>query len=400
MIAIMTRVERQPAYLAAVLALFALLASCAHQPVETPRADPPGAQPESPAPEEGVEPQRAPQPRSGETEGRPKRPEDPARRAAELSPTEAFPIRTTDSYLAQVVDVDNDGRRDVCLLTVRGKAIEAAPRLTELRDTGRLSSEDGHAPEFFFELYLARPDGLEHFDTRRIGRFPVVEGLRTRRLAADGAFPVALEAKFQDRIGSKSVWLVVGGNGLSTFMLEQTPVIRSRVVDIDNDGTLDVLKAQSAFEQGRGYETFLTWYRWDGNSFRPHATTNIVRNLNSYLATLEDHLVAGRLSHFLERSGAGGPESEAHARIAGLFAAASEEGPAFGEILAESEIRAVSFPDFLENPFPEPGSETSFTAPVRVDSTGGETFYFETRIVMTANPFASPQFRLRSPSSG
>lgn len=330
-------------------------------------------------------------------------------RAVELSPPETHSIRSGPGWLSAVVDLDANERADVCLLTVSAASFESSPRLSELSAATRLS-QDGpdEVPEFFFEVYLNRPDGLVLFETKRIGRFPLLEGLEAVDLTAGGAPPAVVSARFQDQIGHKQVWLVAGRQGLTTFVLEQTPVIDSTVVDLDDDGIGDVLKAQSAFEQGRGYETFLTWYRWNGRTFAPHATANIVRNLNEFLRVLEEHLGAGRYERFLERAGRTAELPAAAAqlpRLLGrLFRPEADEttgGEAepvpFARMLAEHEVADVAFPEFLENPFPSPGERTSITAPLRIDTAEGRTYYYRTSIVMARNPFEARQFSLAPP---
>jgi hypothetical protein len=324
--------------------------------------------------------------------------------AVELSPAGTQPVQQNGSYLAVTVDLEADGRTDVCLLTVAGHSGGGTPSVAELSAPERLTGETAAVSEFFLEVYLNRPEGLVLFETRRLGRFPVLEGMSTVQLNADGDLPRAVSAHFQDQIGRKEVWLVVGRQGFSEFVLERTPVLESTIVDIDGDGILDVLKAQTAFEEARGYETFLTWYRWNARSYAPHATANIVRSLNGYLENLEEHLAAGRYGRFIEQAApdAETPASDAPERmirrtIAGLFAQDEESPLPIDEMLAEFEIVSVAFPDFLENPFPSPGERTTTVAPLRIDVRGGATFYYRTLIVMDRNPFADRQFRLHSP---
>jgi hypothetical protein len=332
-------------------------------------------------------------------------------RAVELSPPQTRTIRSGPGWLSAVVDLDTDGRPDVCLLTVSAASLESSPRLSELSAATRLSQEGpDEVPEFFFEVYLNRPDGLVLFETKRIGRFPLLEGLGPVDLTAGEALPAVVSARFQDQIGHKQVWLVAGRQGLTTFVLEETPVIDSTVVDLDGDGIGDVLKAQSAFEQGRGYETFLTWYRWNGRTFAPHATANIVRNLNEFLRVLEEHLGAGRYERFLERAGRTAelpaPAPRLPRLLGRLFRPEGDETTAseatvaplpFARLLAEHEVADVAFPEFLENPFPSPGERTSITAPLRIDTADGRTFYYRTSIVMARNPFEARQFSLAPP---
>lgn len=274
---------------------------------------------------------------------------------------------------------------------------EEAPAIAEVSDPRRISSEGDVVPEFFFELYLNRPDGLVLFETRRVGRFPVVERFSTRKLSHDDARPAAFTASFQDRVGHQEHWLIVGRNGISTFALQQAPTITSRVIDIDRDGIDDVLKAQSAFEQGRGNETFLTWYKWDGSAYTSHATTNIVRNLNEFFQELENHLAAGRYEMFVERAQ---PDPTDHGvspdtiELIGSLFVPDESAAPVEPLLEKQEIREVAFPQILENPFPSPGERTWFTAPVRMETEDGASFFYTASVTMSANPFKAPQFRL------
>ena len=130
----------------------------------------------------------------------------------------------------------------------------------------------------------------------------------------------------------------------------------------------------------------------------------MVRNLNEFLRILEDHLVAGRFARFLRHAVPGAEplgDAAVRQRIAELFLpeADAEAAPPlpFGRLLEEAEPADVSFPEFLENPFPEPGTETAFVAPLRTDTIGSGTHYYRTRVVMSRNPFDEAQFRLAPP---
>ena len=428
----MRQMAPRPHYVLLVSIIAFTLAACTSTPPESSRPQPRmgvAATPPDP-PQDEPDASEATPTAGGRPESTPG-PEGLVAAAVELSPAGTRPIRENGGHLAVTVDLDANGRTDVCLLTVAGESDEVPPSFAELSAPERLSRETTAVSEFFFEVYLNRPDGLVLFETRRIGRFPVVEELSTLELNGNENLPRAVSAHFQDQIGRKEVWLVVGRHGFSEFVLERTPVIESSVVDIDEDGISDVLKAQTAFEEGRGYETFLTWYRWNGRSYAPHATANIVRSLNGFLRSLEEHLAAGRYRRFLEQAvpDAEMPASDVtdralHRKIADLFApdveapdaVARPESPGtdespeivaedheiespqpLDEILAEFEIADVAFPDFLENPFPSPGERTTTVAPLRVDVRGGGAFYYRTLIVMNSNPFEDRQFRLHPP---
>ena len=52
-------------------------------------------------------------------------------------------------------------------------------------------------------------------------------------------------------------------------------------------------------EEGTGYETFLTWHRWNGKTFYEYRTTNVVRNLNTFLRSTKELLLEGRYNEFI-----------------------------------------------------------------------------------------------------
>ncbi|MFP4230980.1 MAG: hypothetical protein ACLFRR_03945 [Spirochaetaceae bacterium] len=411
--------------------LFGTLLGCAHAPQETsslrqaPRPDTEqegeSSAEQTPAAEQDREPD-APNPSEkphgseGSEEGseEERSASELISAAVELSPERTTPIASGGSWMAVAADLDANGRTDVALLVVAADPWDSPPSLDELSQPGRIARREVPEAEFYFEVYLNRPTGLDLFETRRIGRYPVVERMELVDLHKEETLPRAVSARFRDQTGYKDVWLVAGPNGLSGVVLENTSSVDSLIADVDGDGMRDLLKAQTVFEQGRGYETFLTWYRWDGTRFVSHTTTNIVRNLNNYLGILEEHLERERYRRFLNRAlpageaeWSGSEEPVLREELSRLFVPENddhgqEDDPApivVDTLFEETEIARASFPRFFENPFPRPGFETSVTVPMRIDTAAGETFYYQTTVVMDANPFQHEQFRLARPSS-
>jgi hypothetical protein len=242
----------------------------------------------------------------------------------------------------------------------------------------------------------------------------------------DQALPVALSAVFYGRQGQERNWATFASKGeVSLFIIEDTPAVQNAVLDVDNDGYTDVLEYRTTFEEGRGYETFVTWYRWGESSFVQHATTNVVRNLNRFMKDARSTLMNRDWKGFLDLALKNEVRKARRERIAkeptalirevleplergevdaareGANGDASQDSPAegadeaFGFLAKDAEMLDVVFPDILENPFPDIGKETHFVAPVRVVCCGGHTRYFSMEIVMKRNPFSEQQFFVR-----
>ena len=172
--------------------------------------------------------------------------------------------------------------------------------------------------------------------------------------------------------------------------------------DIGEDGTMDLLVASQGFEEGTGYETFLTWYRWEKKGFYEFQTVNIVRNLNAFLS---------RTVLLLRRGDWAGLISLGHppavSRTAGmtqdaLFQSAlkpfkpvlkTTETPAEPPFSHNKPPRDVFFPLFMENPFNLlAGLPASVPLTVRFESRNSESFFFNVRVMLQKNPFSQQQY--------
>ncbi len=72
--------------------------------------------------------------------------------------------------------------------------------------------------------------------------------------------------------------------------------------DIDGNSILDIIDWEDGLEEGTGYETYLTWFRWTGKEYREYKSTNVVRNLNSFLEQARLYLSFKQMNEFLSYS--------------------------------------------------------------------------------------------------
>ncbi|NBC28396.1 MAG: hypothetical protein GVY29_00210 [Spirochaetes bacterium] len=321
------------------------------------------------------------------------------RRIIDLLPSGHRPLtaREGGDPITAEIDLNQDGVQEVCLFTVRDG--DGSRSLEVLSDISRTVDEEALSAAFgveIFDVADGRPTLLRDVAA---GTSPVLRDVGVRRLNQDDRLPIAFYFDFADSKGQQLVWVVHGGGArVSTLVLRKDALFGTEVKDIDDDGILDVLRSERHLEDGTGYETFITWIRWNGRTYSEYRTTNIVRNLNEYLATAGRILGASDLSVFAEK--ALSERTLERLRAEGLddlmivnkiLRPSSSSLQSFRELLRrDGEVEAAEFPRFFENPFSDPGA--TLTTPVRIVCCGGLSAVFETRLAMAENPFSSPQF--------
>ncbi len=401
------RRKRSPIHAALVAAgvatlLVVALAACATAPESAPHLA--RGEPEEPSvPEDGEPPQVASSREAPAEERRidPPRPRDlaaelPADRRAVTSAAGRAPISIE-------VDLTGDGVAEVCLFTVSGG--DDASSLEVLSDISRTVNEKELEARFavaVFEIVAGRATLLEELEA---GTSAVLRDVGMRRLNQDDSLPVAFYFDFADASGQKLVWIVHGGGDrVSRMVLRKDALFGSEVEDIDDDGVLDIIRSERHLEDGTGYETFVTWLRWNGRTYEEHRTTNIVRNLNAFLKRAARRLGSGDFRGFaeialsprvlerLDREGVaplGMIDRMLRPATASIDSFSELTAPS-GDADTRSGIEGAEFPRYFENPFPSPGG--TVTVPVRVVCCGGLSAVFETTVAMAENPFDAPQY--------
>ena len=270
-----------------------------------------------------------------------------------------------------------------------------------LSDFGRLFKPDLKPVSFSLEVFRQRAGALVFDRSFDLGDFYVIESIREVSIHRGSNEPFAVAVVFQTADGSDDQWVIFSNEGVSQFSLQET-LSRSPILeDIDGDDYLDIIYRERGVEEGTGYETFLTWYKWNGKGYVEYRTTNIVRNLRDFMSKVVDFLSADRTGEFLRL--ALPKETLASLHRAGLSDSAiffrifrpvpstpNSPNPPLDDVRT---INSVIFPNVLENPFTQNGqNDYSFPLTARIITSDDVSHFFTARINLSRNPFVAPEF--------
>ena len=310
-----------------------------------------------------------------------------------------IPLRRGSRYAGWIRDIDGDGSDDAVFLCVGSDSDTA--NAAELSRDIRIYDDGFSAVSFavfaFFSEYVK--DGLDYRLTFRksaieLGSFRALRSYKELELGPQ--FPFSIEVYLLNETSSVKSWLFFK-NGVSAVHLKESPRHSVQITDIDHDGVVDIVMSEKVFEEGAGEETFLSWYKWTGETFEEYSNTNIVRNLNSFLyqiSYLVEHQNWNRFSRYaLEKEVQRKIQSAGMGRDAvfNLFFAPSEHSLE----IAAAGIRLLRFQEILENPFSD--SIRQVIIPCKI--TADYDYFFSVRVMQSGNPFIQPQFVLL-PQSG
>jgi hypothetical protein len=319
------------------------------------------------------------------------------RQVSRLLIPDLAPVSSGEGPLLLLHDLNQDGEPEGFALAV--PAAGGAPPPDALADYSRLYLESAQ-PIPFSLLVLGNQKGkLVPVRTLPLGEWYAFESFRSLPLNPRQPVPVLVRIAFQTREGSEERLFVfhdAGGNPSCTFTLRRTLSANAQVRDIDRDGTVDLFIQENGVEEGTRYETFLSWYRWNGRCFAEYRTINVVRSLHAFLEEVRRLLLDGsyvQLARWaldprsVKALEAGGLEARAIVyRMLGLLP--DREPAAEGE-----EVREVLFPEILESPFSaEDERGRYFRLSFRWITSGGAAFVSEATLYLAANPFGSRQF--------
>ena len=297
-------------------------------------------------------------------------------------------------------DLNGDDALDVSMLTVTFDP-RVEPTLEALSNSARLYAEDTVHPVFILETYFA---GQEAITTVEIGRRTVLTDFGLVRLTTE-AFPVAVTLGFRNRSGAETDLVIFHDRGrVSRFTYEETRNRRGTLVDLDGDGSLDVVTTIRVPEAGRGYETFIELWEIGETGFSRTASLPLVRTVNSFLQETTADIEAEAWSLVGERVRLPS-DGEQHSPFAAdvtalesVFLATGhddegdEESDAPGVFdypASEVDVAEVTFPRLADNPFPAPYLGRSFRLVFRVECCDGDPRFFEATVALGENPFGS-----------
>ena len=284
---------------------------------------------------------------------------------------------------------------------------------SDLADMSRLFSEEIRPHKFYLALFLRTPGGLVSMYRIPLGSWFVFEDFRGFQLNDRRAMPYAVSISFQTHEGKESQLVCFSDyNQFSFFTLKNSISVTTEIRDINDTGIVDILEWRRVFEEGTGYETFLTWYKWDGKKYTQHDTTNIVRNLNQFLHNTSTLLSLGKWAQAFSLVL---PDEQyqklmnKNISMGELFIKLfpSQPGRDESEPLYDAEIKAkidrgervfntVIVPRVLENPFAgekqgmQPDYRTRFS--IRFILRDGSSSVRECSVRMNENPFAGAQY--------
>jgi len=297
-------------------------------------------------------------------------------------------------------DLDQNGYKDAFFLVVKNRE-NLNPNLSNLSDVSNLLKDDRMGVDFFLAVYLQLQGSMTSMYRIPIGSSDVISNFSILSLKKGEIIPLVINISFQTLKGSNSEWIIFSTyNKFSLFSMRENISSHSLSYDIDGNNIIDIIDWEDGLEEGTGYETYLTWYRWNGREFREYQSTNVVRNLNDFLEQARLYLSFEQTEEFLRYS----LNPDDYNKFINFKNSTSKWinkvfRPVPGSVIEQDNIincqkfRSITFPQIFENPFsPISGSLKICNINVRFECTDGYTYIRTARIQMNSNPFKKPQF--------
>ena len=325
------------------------------------------------------------------------------KRLGELIQPPIYRVSSKGQPLLHLEDLDFDGVTEVLVPCVES---DTEVDSDSFSDFSNLYKRGKSAYPFFLYIYRVGREGLAFSEKISFGPRSVYGGIARIQIVRASPFPFVIVVKFQTLEGEEQEWLVFSGRSVSPgsrLAFREAFASKLLVEDVNGDRIIDVIVQEKAAEEGGGFETFLTWFRWNGRRFEEHASTNILHNLKGFLGRVSEILMAGEWQEFLELAFLEedlkryGRRNDAPEQVIydlfGLQAFFEAQDSDAVEVL--KGLKEVVFPAFLENPFiarDERGSYFPLT--FRCVGVDGVSFVSEIPLYMMKNPFGERQFFL------
>jgi hypothetical protein len=319
-----------------------------------------------------------------------------ARQISRLYPPELQPLTVKGRIAIILHDLDEDRHPECLSLGLPSRGI-SSQEVSRIGDSSRLF-EEGSEPIPFYLIVFANDEGnFRRIGVLDLGEHVVFEYFQGQKVFSNRTVPLVVTTSFQT-VEGREVELSVFDGAEAAPRYRQTLVetlsTQYELKDIDGNGMIDLFVKEKAIEEGTGFETFLTWYRWNGRDFAEYQSINVVRNLNTFLAKTTELLVAGEAREIVgflvepARLGAlkrrGWSDHKILIHTLGLEGMGIEEFPS---------LREVVFPLLLEDPFiTEDELGSSFEITYRMIDQSGNSYISRARLYMPGNPFGDRQF--------
>jgi hypothetical protein len=304
-------------------------------------------------------------------------------RALQYSPEYTVPVlRSAGTPEAIYTDLNANGTLDVAVLTIVADP-RVEPTTTQLSNPLRLYNPDVVHPVFILEAYFS---GQEAIVTVELGRRALWNSMGFRRLTTE-PFPVAIEIGFRSLAGSRTDLVVFHEGGkVSRFSFEESRNQRGFIIDVDDDGSDDIITAHRVPEAGRGFETFLELHKLQSEGYRRVGSVPIVRTVNDFLTAAARDMERGDWEALSARIADGTGASDLERAFRGITDEDIAESRFDHSALGKTIDRAA-FPHLTDNPFPAPYTGRSFRLVFRVECCDHDVRFFEAIIGLSNNPF-------------
>ncbi len=319
----------------------------------------------------------------------------------ETTPDSFAPVLTDNGRIMIIYrDLDQNGYRDAFFLVVKNRE-NLDSEFDSLSDVSILLKNDSEPVDFFLSVYLQLQGGMVSMFRIPVGSSVVLSDFSVVTIEEDAELPLGINISFQTVKGTDREWIIFSSyNKFSLFSMTENISEYSYSYDIDGDKIIDIVDWEDGLEEGTGYETYLTWYKWNGREYREYLSTNIVRNLNGFLEQARLYLSFDQLEQFFIHSLSTDDYSKFKESGANysewldlVFRPVPGSGSDQNEFLNCDKLRSVVFPQIFENPF-VPGNISPHICNinVRFECDDGYSFIRTARIQMNRNPFHKPQF--------
>ncbi|MCX7786756.1 MAG: hypothetical protein N2442_03555 [Spirochaetes bacterium] len=313
-----------------------------------------------------------------------------------------------DGYpLVLFYDLDGDGMEDLFLLSTKKIDGLGTTDLKALSEYSRVF--DGKAAQpYFLHIFLRRQTSTSLLKTIDLGSKRVFGSFQKFEIRHAARIPFGIEITFPNRVGLERVWVLVSSSSrIELFTFQEQHNVKSYVKDINGDGVMDLILFEDLFEDSLGYETYASWYQWDGTTYKRFRSVNILRNLRSFLSTIKQQILSKNWDAFFQY--ALQPQDASFAKGAGvqvalprifrvppppMYPMVGSETESIGIEILQRKFIDLIYPEILENPFNlrEDGPE-SFLLTFRL-VVEGDSFLLSTRVSMYKNFFANRLFYL------
>ena len=316
-------------------------------------------------------------------------------------PGSFLPVINDDGHIRIIYrDLDQNGYRDAFFLVVKNRENLNAG-FSNLSNVSHLLKNDRQPVDFFLAVYLQLQGGMISMFRIPIGSGVVIGEFSIVAIKEGAVLPLGINISFQTVKGIDREWIIFSSyNKFSLFSLAENISAYSDSYDIDGDKIIDIVDWEDGLEEGTGYETYLTWYKWNGREYREYLSTNIVRNLNGFLEQSRLYLSFEQMDEFFRYSlsqkdhkdyrDSGQSFSDWLHRI---FRPVPGSNSDKDELEDCGKFRSIVFPQIFENPY-SPGNKTLHICNINVRfvCSDGYSFIRTARIQMNPNPFRKPQF--------